>query len=302
MPKRSNDFQRLVYLIHLNLAAGATVTESKMMRDRLTKRYREVDVVIAGKVGSQKVNVCIECRDHKRVADVTWVDMMKSKHDRLDTHVLLLAASKGFTKEAKRVATKYGIETFSLEAEVDPNIAGLLGPGGSLWHKTYSLSADKVSIRVAATGDLAVETVATSPDNLLYLDDGTELCQLKELVNRMLQTERVRDYFVREGKEDHNRFELMWEPPADHLGRPLYMQKIEPRVLRAVDSIRVVGPFKVEIGRFGIHHERLGSIQVAWGKTIIGGRDAMAVATVDEAGDTKLSINFKGSATESSAT
>ena len=42
MPKRSNDFQRLVYLVRVNLAGGATVTESKMMRDRLTKRFREV--------------------------------------------------------------------------------------------------------------------------------------------------------------------------------------------------------------------------------------------------------------------
>ena len=74
MPKRSNDFQRLVYLVRLNLAAGAHVTESKMMRDRLTRRFREVDVVIKGKVGSQPVVVCVECRDHKRVADVTWVD------------------------------------------------------------------------------------------------------------------------------------------------------------------------------------------------------------------------------------
>ena len=157
--------------------------------------------MVSGTVGAQKVNVCIECRDHKRMADVTWVDTMKSKHDRLDTHVLLLAASRGFTKEAKDVAAKYGIETYSLEEQDDPNISGLVGPSGSLWHRTYSLSAEKVSVRVAVTNDLAAETVATSPDNLLYLSDGTELCQLKELVNEMLQTDRVRDYFMHEGKK-----------------------------------------------------------------------------------------------------
>lgn len=301
MPKRSNDFQRLVYLVRVNLAAGATVTESKMMRDRLTKRYREVDVVVSGTVGTQKVNVCIECRDHKRMADVTWVDTMKAKHDRLDTHVLLLAASRGFTKEAKDVAAKYGIETFSLETQDDPNIGGLLGPCGSLWHRTYSLHADKVSVRVAATGDLAVETVATSPDNLLYLEDGTELCQLQELVNRVLKTDHVRDYFMREGKEEHIRFVVAWEPPADTLGRPLYMQKLEPKVLRAVECIRIVGPCKVEIGRLALHHGRLGSVKIAWGKATIGGQDAMAVATIDEASETRLSVNFKGSASGPSA-
>src|SRR5262245_25816383 len=137
MPKRSNDFQRLVYLVRVNLAAGATVTESKMMRDRITKAYREVDVVVSGMMGSQKVNVCIECRDHKRAADVTWIDTMKSKHDRLDTHVLLLASAQGFTKEAEEVAAKFGIETFELEAQDDPTaIAALLGQGGTLWHRT----------------------------------------------------------------------------------------------------------------------------------------------------------------------
>jgi hypothetical protein len=31
MPKRSNEFQKLVYLVKVNLSAGATVTESKML-------------------------------------------------------------------------------------------------------------------------------------------------------------------------------------------------------------------------------------------------------------------------------
>jgi len=264
------------------------------MQDRLTKRFREVDVVIKGKVGSQPVVVCVECRDNKRVADVTWIDAMKAKHDRLNTHVLLLASSKGFTKQAEDVARKYGIELFTLEKQGTADMAGMLGPSGSLWHKTYSLYPDKVSIRVSQTGELPVETVATSPDNLLYLEDGSELCQVKELVDQLLKSEPLRDYFVREGKEEHKRFVLVWESPAENLGRPLYMQKLEPRVLRAVEFIRIVGPCTIEIGRFEMHHGRLGTVSVVWGKATIGGRDAMAVATKDESGETRLSINFKG--------
>jgi hypothetical protein len=296
MPKRSNDFQRLIYLVRLNLASGAQVTESKLMRDRLTKRLREVDVVIKGRVGSQPVVVSIECRDHKRVADVAWIDAMKAKHDRLDTHALLLASSKGFTKEARNVAQKYGIELFTLETQETSDIAGMLGPSGSLWHKTFSLSADRVSIRVAEVGALSVETVSVSPDNLLYLENGNELCHVRALVDRLLKTEHMREYFLREGKEEHSHFELTWEPPADHLGRPLYMQKLEPQVLRAIESIRIIGPCTIAVGRFGFSQGRLGSVQVAWSKAKIGGQDAMAVVTKDESGATKLSINFKGSA------
>jgi len=296
MPKRTNDFQRLIYLIRINLADGAKVSESKMMRDRLTKRFREVDVVVEGKVGSQRVFVSIECRDHQRVADVGWVDAMKAKHDRLDTNALLLVSRSGFTQEARDVASKYGIEVFSLEDIDKKDIPALLGPNGDLWLKTVTITAEKVSIRVAEINLLAPETVATTPDNLLYLEDGSELCQTKELVDELLKSPRTRDYLLAEGTDEHRWFECVWEPPCDQQGRPLYMKKIEPEIMRPVESIRVVGPCKVEIGKFGVRHGRIGDVQVAWGKTTISGNSAMAVATKTDTGETKLSVNFSGAA------
>lgn len=296
MPKRTNDFQRLIYLVRLNLSEGAKVSESKMMRDRLTKRFREVDVVVEGKVGSQRVFVSIECRDHQRVADVGWVDAMKTKHDRLDTNVLLLASRSGFTQEARDVASKYGIELFTLENVNEKDIPALLGPNGDLWLKSVSITAEKVSVRVAQVGLLAPETVGTVPDNLLYLEDGSELCQIKELVDRLLKSPRARDYLLAEGKDEHRWFELVWEPPSDQQGRPLYMRKIDPEVLRPVESIRIVGPCKVEIGKFGVRHGKIGDVQVAWGKATIAGNSAMAVATKTDIGETKLSVNFSGAA------
>ena len=296
MPKRSNDFQRLIYLVRLNLSEGAKVSESKMMRDRLTKRFREVDVVVEGKVGSQRVFVSIECRDHQRVADVSWVDAMKAKHDRLDTNVLLLASRSGFTTEARDVASKYGIEVFTLEDIDDHDIRALLGPNGALWLKSVTITTEKVSIRVALVDLLAPETVATTPDNLLYSKDGTELCQVKELVDGILKSPRARDYLLAEGKDEHKWFEFVWEPPSDQQGRPLYMKKIEPEVMRLVESIRVIGPCKVEIAKFGVRHGKIGDVQVAWGKVPIAGNSAMAVATKTDTGETKLSINFSEAA------
>lgn len=221
---------------------------------------------------------------------------MKSKHERLDTNVLLLASAAGFTREARDVASKYGIELFTLETQESADIPALIGPTGSLWHKTYELSADKVSIRVAQTGDLPPETVATSPDNLLYLDDGAEFCQAKELVNKVLNSDRVKEYLTNEGREEHVRFEFIWEPPQDHLGRPLYMMKLDPKVLRKIEAIRIVGPCKIVVGKFGMRYGRLGPVQIAWGKATLGGRDALAVATMTPTGDTNLSINVQGAA------
>ena len=294
MPKRSNDFQRLVYLIRVNLAEGAKVTESKMMRDRLTKRFREVDVVIEGKVGNHPVTVSVECRDHKRVADVTWVDMMKSKHDRLDTNALILASRSGFTPEARNVAGKYGIEVFALEDVESTNIPQMMSSGSSLFLKSVTISTQKVNIKVAKTKELSEETISTTPDNLIYLEDGTELCQIRDLVDRLLKGNHARDYLLNESKEDHVWFEFIWEPPSDGDGKPLYMKKIDPDVLRSIESIRIIGPCNVEIGKFGMRHGKVGNVTVAWGKSNVAGRDAMAVTTRSTDGNTKLSINFAG--------
>jgi hypothetical protein len=46
MPARSNDFQRLVYLVKKLLARSATVTESKPLRHRGTNDFREMDICI----------------------------------------------------------------------------------------------------------------------------------------------------------------------------------------------------------------------------------------------------------------
>jgi hypothetical protein len=290
MPKRTNDFQRLIYLVRLNLADGAKVTESKLLRDRLTRRLREVDVCIKGHVGSHPVTVCIECRDHKRVADVSWVDAMKAKHDRLETNALILASRSGFTQEARDVAKKYGIETFTLEDVDKADFPALFGATGSLWIKTFNVSADKVWVKVAALVDLPVEAIVASPDNLVYASDGAEICQVRALVDELLQAPAVGEYFLKNGTEEHKWADIVWEPGG--VGRRIFMQKLEPRLLRRVESIRIVGPCKVEISQFGLRHSKFGDVHIAWGKASIAGQEALAVGTVAPSGQKKLSINF----------
>ena len=149
MPKRSNEFQRLVYLVRVNLAEGAPVTESKMLPDRQTGSEREVDVCIEGTVGGFPVKVCVECIDHARKADVTWVDTMKAKHERLPTNALILASRRGFTAEARKVAVQYGIEAISLQEVEQVAFPSLLGTGSSLWTKTVTITAQKVVVRAS---------------------------------------------------------------------------------------------------------------------------------------------------------
>lgn len=301
MPKRSNDFQRLIYLVRLNLAEGATVTESKLLRDRRTRSLREVDVVVEGTVGGQPVRVCIECRDHRRMADVTWVEQMKAKHERLDTNALLLASRSGFTLEAQSVAKSYGIDTFTLEEPDETHLKERLGPRSAIWLRTVRITPDKVRVTVGEDDALPPEVVVTSPDNLLHQHDGAELGSLRQLVDILLGSDVPRERLLRDATEEHKFFDIEWRPPTTDPAKTLFMKKLDPPMLRVVHKVRVTGPCTVEIGRFDLRHGRVGNVEVAWGKAIVDGKDAIAVATKDSSGKHTLSINFKGSAGAASA-
>lgn len=119
VPARTNEFQRLVTVLHEKLSAGWLVTESKPLWDRVIEEDREVDVVIEGEAGAYAVVLSIECRDRSRAADVTWVEEMHTKHEHLPTNKLVLVSATGFSKAARRKASALGIELLELvDAEV----------------------------------------------------------------------------------------------------------------------------------------------------------------------------------------
>jgi hypothetical protein len=108
VPKRSNEFQRLIASIHHALASeGAIVDESRELRDRVTGAAREVDVVIESAVGDYPVFVCVECCDRSRPATVEWVEQQHGKHASLSTNKLILVSAAGFTQTAVDKAQQY---------------------------------------------------------------------------------------------------------------------------------------------------------------------------------------------------
>ena len=188
MPKRSNDFQKLIFLVKQHVSDVAKVTESKMLQDLITGSKREVDICIESFIAGHDIIVSIECVDHSRKADVTWVEKMKSKHERLRTNALMLVSKTGFSSEANRVAKTYGFETMTFEDVNEQSIEKLFGDIETLWNKIVSLSPKKVTVRVAQTGNLPPENVAALPDNSAFLDDGTMISSLKDIVNTLALT------------------------------------------------------------------------------------------------------------------
>ena len=90
MPKRSNEFQRLVTLINGCLCDSGKVVESALLVDKTSGAEREVDVLISSEIADYAVNISVEVRDRTRKADITWVEEMYAKHVHLPTDKLVL--------------------------------------------------------------------------------------------------------------------------------------------------------------------------------------------------------------------
>jgi hypothetical protein len=118
MPKRTNEFQQLIYSIQHQLASGAVVTESKILIDVKTNEPTEVDIVVESTIGEIPLVIGIECTAERRPATVEWVREMIGKHANLKIHKTVLVAKSGFTPKAIKTAQVNGVEAISLvEAE-----------------------------------------------------------------------------------------------------------------------------------------------------------------------------------------
>ena len=290
MPQRTNEFQKLVFLVKKHAAAGATVTESKLLRDKITGTEREVDVCIESVVAGHKIMICIECRDQGRRATVGWVEEMKAKHERLSTNALVLVSRSGFTKEAKDVARSYGMKLISLDALDPDEVEKLFGDTDSLWTKVFTLTPTKVVIRVAPVSSLPAENVVVFTDTLIYDHNGQEVCSAKQLVEKLLNTEQAKNEFGKHGDESHKGFEIRWELTADTDGHPLCLQKLEPPVLRPIEYVRTTGACNFDISEFRLKNGILGNVRIAWDTGSFLGKEALLVASEDEVGGKKLSI------------
>ena len=161
MPKRSNNFQKLIYLIHHQLAADAIVTESKFLHDSAANIEREVDIVIESQIGDYSLIIGIECQGRGRVADVAWVEQMKSKHESLPTNKLILVSQSGFTEAARTKAKSFGIETMTMGQAARADWNFLVG-------KTTTLQIEKWGIEPA--GCIAILEQSDNHINRLELD------------------------------------------------------------------------------------------------------------------------------------
>jgi len=125
MPKRSNDFQRLVHQIYMQLAENAVVTESALLKT-LDGATREVDVLITYRVADVEMRLAIECRERNRTADVEWIDSLIGKYRDLPVDRVIAVSNQRFTRTARRKAQRSRIEMRTLREALDTDWAAEL--------------------------------------------------------------------------------------------------------------------------------------------------------------------------------
>lgn len=115
MPKRSNQFQKIVTYIADQLAPlDATVKESvELPETGMSGVFREIDTLIEVGAGLTRVRVAVESRERSRKGDIQWVDDLIGKYALLPIDRVLAVSNTGFSPAAKLKAEVHNIELLS---------------------------------------------------------------------------------------------------------------------------------------------------------------------------------------------
>ncbi len=119
MRNNGHDLQRLVAAIEQAKAVGRgdmKIESPAYLKDKITGRLREHDVLLTYSPNHHGMIVALECRDRSRPIGVEQVEAFHTKCENTGVHQGIFVSSKGFTKTAVTKASFYGIRCLSLDA------------------------------------------------------------------------------------------------------------------------------------------------------------------------------------------
>lgn len=313
MPKRSNEFQRLVAMLTMLKSEGATVHESVEIETLDTGRKREVDVVAVGTVAGHRTVVAIEARDAKRKQDVLWVEQAKTKFERLGANVKILVSSSGFTAEALDAATKFGIKTIR-PGQVTPEFVGKIVNSATQaeYHHWVTL-VKKTEIVVTLDGQTDQrEMVGTFP---IFTGDGVQVGMFDGLVEHVRKHhtqshQELWDESARDGEEQYGTGKFQYLATGDYPdpkfnGQKLYVKGLDPagheillelaNVIVTFEAKRIVADVSLRHGEYDGTYFSTGTgalgdakVQLVYTETPEGGFDV--VGRIDGPLDTLVGL------------
>lgn len=178
MPKRTNDYQKLVLAINQHLApTSATITESKMLYDPISEQDREIDILIEDNSGPYKFTIGIECTAKSRPIGVPVMEQLINKHKNVGIQKTVIVSKSGFTVSAQKFAKKNQIDAISFGQALSQPWPSFLNKVKNIQLILHSTTIDDISFDVTFLEDAekvvySLETVvlASSKKKILISD------------------------------------------------------------------------------------------------------------------------------------
>lgn len=141
MPKRTNDFQRLIALIEQSLSSdGVEILESAEIEEY--GAGRECDILIKAQVNRHPVTIALECRDHQRPQTLEWIDALDGKYRDLPVDSIVAVSSSGFTAQAAEKARRLGIRALSFQEAMQKDWPTHARRAASRWFRYHVVRFD----------------------------------------------------------------------------------------------------------------------------------------------------------------
>ena len=292
MPKRSNDFQRLVTIIHEAIAAtdGAKVTESAMVAEP-DGTLREVDILLERRLADVHVRLAIECRDRSRKSDVDWIDGLVGKLKNLQVDKVIAVCRRGFSKAATAKAKDNKIELRTLSQCLANEWTGeFIKLGFAAFQFTPTLDSFEITFEPELTEPITLKVPARTPavSTPITLETIVQSCFLQNVVPRI--KEHVDKEFLSKG------------PPLAELTRkwefsvPVDIRDVLINTPAGHDHQVKAMLFNVRAESVAttstVGHFRYGDTAVASVGCIDFGAQRHAMKVVQVAGSNKLSVNI----------
>jgi hypothetical protein len=288
VPRRSNLHQAAIYYVKRHYApADVVVTESRMLYDRDSGEDREVDIVMEGNLGDERVTISIEVKAEKRRMGAPWVETMLRKHERMPTDKLVLVSWSGFSAPALRKVESQGGRVVALTPELLPN-AGLPRPH----YQEMTTTPERAALLVRDDdGELLKVTdvpilvnIYSAPEQAAYL------CMLRDLARRVIN-DRVGEDLHREAYEREDRDALthfsLGASDLDHHG--WYAHDGDADRFRLISGFAVTGPISLRRQEIEFTAIRLGDTVFAMSEVAMAGRSSVWVLTPNDDGTATVS-------------
>jgi len=189
MPTRTNPFQKLIHLIEYQLApSDAVVTESKEYIDQVSGVKREIDIVIERKSGIHSFVIGIECIDHKRPADSTWVEKISGKHQDIGIDKTILVSKSGFRGPALVKAKQRKMETLTLSEAEHSNWATYTNRLSALTE--LNVQSPKFELtRFQVHANFSSSHPQSGVETIIYNAQGKQVTTIGQVIDRVVNTD-----------------------------------------------------------------------------------------------------------------